>query len=83
MVFGVPTGDAMKRRYGWILACAVMLLVCVTLRAQGLKTITVGATGADFTTIQAAVNAAPDTGAVLKIQPAVYREVLHVDKPKI
>jgi pectin methylesterase-like acyl-CoA thioesterase len=60
-----------------------MLLVCVTLRAQGLKTITVGAAGADFTTIQAAVNAAPDTGAVIKIQPGVYREVVHVDRPKI
>jgi pectin methylesterase-like acyl-CoA thioesterase len=34
-------------------------------------------------TIQAAVNAAPDTGAVIKIRPGVYREVVHVDKPKI
>jgi pectinesterase len=51
--------------------------------AQGLKTITVGATGADFTTIQAAVNAAPYAGAVIRIRPGVYREVVHVDKPKI
>jgi pectin methylesterase-like acyl-CoA thioesterase len=50
---------------------------------QGPKTITVGATGADFTTIQAAVTAAPDTGAVIRISPGVYREVVHVDKPKI
>jgi pectin methylesterase-like acyl-CoA thioesterase len=50
---------------------------------QEPKTITVGAAGADFTTIQAAVNAAPDEGAVIRIRPGVYREVVHVDKPKI
>ncbi|HTC74076.1 MAG TPA: pectinesterase family protein [Edaphobacter sp.] len=51
--------------------------------AQGPKTITVGGTGADFTTIQAGVNAAPDEGAVIRIRPGVYREVVHVDKAKI
>jgi pectin methylesterase-like acyl-CoA thioesterase len=51
--------------------------------AQGGKTITVGTAGADFTTIQAAVNAAPGEGAVIRIRPGVYREVVHVDKPKI
>jgi pectinesterase len=51
--------------------------------AQGLKTITVGAARADYTTIQAAVNAAPESGAVIRIRPGVYREVVHVDKPKI
>jgi pectinesterase len=51
--------------------------------AQGLKKITVGRTGADYTTIQAAVNAAPEAGAVIRIRPGVYREVVHVDKPKI
>ncbi len=47
------------------------------------KTITVGTTGADFTTIQAAVDAAPDAGAVIRIRPGTYREVVHVDKPGI
>src|SRR5580698_9003854 len=61
----------------------VAVLACGTLAAQGPKTITDGPTGADFTTIQAAVNAAPDTGAVIRIRPGVYREVVHVDKPKI
>jgi pectin methylesterase-like acyl-CoA thioesterase len=56
---------------------------CGIAGAQGPKTITVGATGADFTTIQAAVNAAPDEGAVIRIRPGTYREVVHVDKPKI
>lgn len=49
----------------------------------GLKIITVGAAGADYTTIQAAVNAAPEAGAVIRIEPGVYREVVHVDKPGI
>jgi pectin methylesterase-like acyl-CoA thioesterase len=62
---------------------AVVALACGTARSQGLKTITVGAAGADFTTVQAAVNAAPDAGAVIRIQPGVYREVVHVDKSKI
>src|SRR5580698_11254401 len=61
----------------------VAVLACGTLAAQGPKTITVGAAGADFTTIQAAVTAAPEAGAVIKIQPGVYREVVHVDKPQI
>jgi pectinesterase len=73
----------MKLRRGLSAAGAFFLMLCVVSQAQGLKTITVGATGADFTTIQAAVNAAPDTGAVIKIRPGVYREVVHVDKPKI
>lgn len=49
----------------------------------GLKAITVGSAGANYTTIQAAVDAAPEAGAVIRIQPGVYREVVHVDKPKI
>jgi pectinesterase len=60
-----------------------LFVVCWVGFAQGLKTITVGATGADFKTIQEAVNAAPDSGAVIEIKPGVYREVVHVDKPKI
>lgn len=64
------------------LAGFVMLLATGVSGTQ-LKTITVGARGADFTTIQAAVNAAPETGAVIRIMPGVYREVVHVDKPKI
>ncbi|HXC96687.1 MAG TPA: pectinesterase family protein [Edaphobacter sp.] len=61
----------------------VAVMVWGVCRAQIPRTITVGAAGADFATIQAAVNAAPDTGAVIRIQPGVYREVVHVEKPKI
>ena len=70
----------MSRVSGW---SAMAVIACGTLMAQGPKTITVGSAGADFTTIQAAVAAAPEAGAVIKIQPGVYREVVHVDKPKI
>ncbi len=70
----------MRRVSRW---SAVFVIACGTLRAEGVKTITVGATGADFTTIQAGVNAAPDAGAVIRIRPGVYREVVHVDKAKI
>jgi pectinesterase len=60
-----------------------LFVLCGVGFAQGSKTITVGAAGADFKTIQEAVNAAPDSGAVIEIKPGVYREVVHVDKPKI
>ena len=42
-----------------------------------------GAAGADFVTVQEAVNAAPETGAVIRLKPGVYREVVHVDKANI
>ncbi len=62
----------------------VMVAACSALsQAQEPKTITVASSGADFSTIQAAVNAAPDTGAIVRIQPGTYREVVHVDKPRI
>lgn len=61
----------------------VVLLLAGVVRAETKKTLTVGASGADFTTIQAAVNAAPESGAVIRIRPGVYREVVHVDKPGI
>src|SRR5947199_9983708 len=73
----------MHRGFGRNWLAAIVVTACGIASAQGPKTITVGATGADFTTIQAAVNAAPDEGAVIKIRPGVYREVVHVDKPKI
>jgi pectinesterase len=73
----------MKRGWSWSGLVTVVLVSCGIAWGQGPKTITVGAAGADFTTIQAAVNAAPDEGAVIRIRPGVYREVVHVDKPKI
>src|SRR5580658_4362838 len=77
---GIGSKRVMKQVSRW---SAVVVIACGSLVAQGPKTITVGAAGADFTTIQAAVTAAPEAGAVIKIQPGVYREVVHVDKPQI
>jgi pectin methylesterase-like acyl-CoA thioesterase len=54
-----------------------------TATAQTPKFLTVGASGADYTTVQAAVTAAPETGAEIRIQPGIYREVVHIDKPNI
>jgi pectin methylesterase-like acyl-CoA thioesterase len=73
----------MKWGCGRGVLAAIVLTFCGFSWGQGPKTITVGAVGSDFTTIQAAVNAAPDDGAVIRIRPGVYREVVHVDKPKI
>ncbi len=38
---------------------------------------------ADFGSVQDAVNAAPEAGAIIRIRPGVYREVVHIDKPGI
>ena len=52
-----------------------------------LKVLTVAPPGstpaAQYTTLQDAVTAAPDSGAVIRIRPGVYREVVHIDKPNI
>src|SRR5215469_14634033 len=66
----------------WLAGLMLVALVGVA-RAEQKKTITVGASGADFATIQAAVNAAPESGAVIRIKPGTYREVVHVDKAGI
>ena len=73
----------MKQEFGRSGLLALVLLACGVGWAQALKTITVGPASADFTTIQAAVDAAPAEGAVIRIRPGMYREVVHVDKPKI
>src|SRR5947209_17812426 len=80
---GVGRRAAMRRAFGRSTLMAVGLWWCGVVSGQGPKTITVGAAGADFSTIQAAIDAAPEEGAVIKIRPGVYREVVHVDKPKI
>src|SRR5258708_1364758 len=73
----------MKRGYGRSGLLVLVWMCCGITGAQGRKTITVGPAGADFTTIQAAGDAAPDEGAGIRVRPGVYREVVHVNKPKI
>ena len=55
--------------------------------AQQQKVLTVAPLGAkpagQFTTVQDAVTAAPETGAEIRIEPGEYREVVHIDKPNI
>jgi len=73
----------------WIRAgiAAVALLLPVGACAQAAKTLTVAPPGskpaADFSTVQEAVTAAPETGAEIRIRPGIYREVVHIDKPNI
>jgi len=65
----------------------VGLLLPLASGAQGLKAITVAPPGskpaADFSTLQDAVTAAPESGAEIRIRPGTYREVVHIDKPNI
>ncbi len=60
----------------------VMMLggVLAMAKGPGVPTLTVGGTDGQYRTIQAAVDAAPAVGAVIRIRPGVYREVVHVDK---
>jgi pectin methylesterase-like acyl-CoA thioesterase len=62
---------------------AVML--ALTAYASGAAvTVTVAADGsADFTSVQASIDAAPAAGGVIRIRPGVYRERLAVAKPGI
>jgi pectin methylesterase-like acyl-CoA thioesterase len=68
----------------WLATTVVVLGVLAgPVWARDGKEIRVAPRGGDFTTIQAAVNAAPAEGAVIRIAPGTYREVVHVDKPRI
>jgi pectin methylesterase-like acyl-CoA thioesterase len=65
---------------GWL---AVVLAMGVGVAQAKVRIIIVAPSGGEFSTIQAAVTAAPDAGAVILIRPGVYREVVHVDKSNI
>jgi pectinesterase len=52
--------------------------------ASGLKRVTVAKTrNADFTTVQAAINAAPPEGEIIRIAPGTYREKILITTPNI
>ncbi len=62
------------------------LLVCLGAQAQPARSVTLSVAaggGADYTSIQRAVDAAPAEGAVISIAPGTYREVVHVRKPNL
>jgi pectin methylesterase-like acyl-CoA thioesterase len=61
-----------------------LLLVYVVVSAAQQRTFVVASDGSgDFPTVQAAVDAAPPGGAVIRIRPGVYRQVLNIAKPHI
>ncbi len=68
------------RGLGWL---ATVLAMGVGVAQGKVRIMIVAPSGGEFTTIQAAVAAAPDAGAVILIRPGVYREVVHVDKANI
>jgi pectinesterase len=71
----------------WVVVVVAPLLFAGAAAAQGLKVLTVAPSGTkpagEFTTVQDAVTAAPETGAEIRIQPGEYREVVHIDKANI
>src|SRR4051812_23935935 len=76
-------GSCWRGRMRRWLAGMLMAALCSQGWAAGKKAIRVAAAGADYRTIQEAVAAAPQGGAVIRIAPGTYREVVHVDKPGI
>jgi pectinesterase len=70
----------MRRRW---LAVAALMTCGVQVWASGKKTLRVAAKGGSYTTIQAAVAAAPESGAVIRIAPGPSREGVHVHKAGI
>jgi len=68
------------RKIGIVLA--VGLALCVGMQAHAAKKkVTVAADGSgDYKTVQAAVDAAPDAGEVIRIKPGVYKELINVPK---
>jgi pectin methylesterase-like acyl-CoA thioesterase len=57
-----------------------LVLIAASAAAQ---TLTVGPAPAQYQTVQAAVTAAPASGADITLAPGTYREVVHIDKPNI
>ncbi|MFT3785401.1 MAG: pectinesterase family protein [Tepidisphaeraceae bacterium] len=64
------------------LLASIVLLAAATVWAEAPKTVTVAATGADFATVQAAVDAAKASKqpTVLSIKPGIYKEKIVVPK---
>ncbi len=79
-------GSVVKAARHLRFALFLALLPCAA-AAQSPRVLTVAPPGAspagDFSTLQAAVTAAPESGAEIRIRPGTYREVVHIDKPGI
>lgn len=60
----------------------MFVLASAAIAAEGEKIITVGPSGADYSSIQAAVKAAA-VGQVIEVRPGTYRENVRIDKPLV
>lgn len=62
----------------------ILLCVCGAAYAASLKSVGVAAFGpSDYRTIQAAVDAAPAEGEIIRIAPGTYREKIRIHTPNI
>ena len=63
---------------------ALILAAVLTVIPAAGEQVTVSPDGSgDFRSVQAAVEAAPDAGAVIRIKPGTYREAIDIEKPHI
>jgi len=71
-------------RLKWSRALLVVLFCSTALAADNRIRYTVSANGtADFKTVQAPIDHAPDDGAIVRIAPGTYREKITITKPNI
>jgi pectin methylesterase-like acyl-CoA thioesterase len=80
--------NASLRAAAVVLACAGSLCAAqkpaAHTKASALPTLFVSVGGkADYNTVQAAVDAAPETGAIISIAKGSYREIVNIRKPNI
>ena len=83
---GGRVAEGMSFGRGLLVRALALVVLCGGARlafAGGVPVMSVGGAGGKFTTIQAAVDAAPAGGAEIRIAPGTYREVVHVDKAGI
>jgi len=68
-------------KFGWMVMAVALAAGAQTAGAQkaGKPVVAVGSEG-KFKTVQAAVDAAPDQGEVIRIAPGTYKEKIHIDK---
>lgn len=69
---------------GTLPMCVLGLLAFAAASHAAAFSATVAADGSgDFKTVQAAIDAAPETGGVIRIKPGTYHEAIDVEKPHI
>lgn len=62
---------------------AALIACCASLAAVGGPVVVAQDGSGDFRSVQAAIDASPSTGAVIRIRPGTYEEKVVIDKPKI